>query len=68
MTKSPITQHDCINWSEGKLIASESRGRAAVEDADNRSGGGFPEDIVSTHWVPKELRLDDKRTLVFDPS
>jgi hypothetical protein len=23
----------------------------------------FPEDIVSTHWVPKEIRLDDDRTL-----
>ena len=23
----------------------------------------FPEDIVSTHWVPKEIRLDDERTL-----
>ena len=28
----------------------------------------FPEDIVSTHWVPKEIRLDDERTLVLDPS
>ena len=28
----------------------------------------FPEDIVSTHWVPKEIRLDDDRTLVLDPS
>jgi hypothetical protein len=26
----------------------------------------FPEDIVSTHWVPKEIRLDDERTLVLD--
>ena len=22
----------------------------------------FPEDILSTHWVPKEIRLDDERT------
>ena len=28
----------------------------------------FREDIVSTHWVPKEIRLDDERTLVLDPS
>jgi hypothetical protein len=28
----------------------------------------FPEDSVSTHWVPKEIRLDDDRTLVLDPS
>jgi hypothetical protein len=28
----------------------------------------FPEDILSTHWVPKEIRLDDERTLVLDPS
>jgi hypothetical protein len=28
----------------------------------------FPEDILSTHWVPKEIRLDDERTLVIDPS
>ena len=28
----------------------------------------FPEDIVCTHWVPKEIRLDDDRTLVLDPS
>ncbi len=28
----------------------------------------LPEDIVSTHWVPKEIRLDDERTLVLDPS
>jgi hypothetical protein len=28
----------------------------------------FPEDSVSTHWVPKEIRLDDYRTLVLDPS
>ena len=23
----------------------------------------FPEDILSTPWVPKEIRLDDERTL-----
>jgi hypothetical protein len=28
----------------------------------------FPEDILSTHWVPKEIRLDDERTLVLDLS
>jgi len=28
----------------------------------------FPEDIVSTHWVPKEISLDDERALALDPS
>jgi len=28
----------------------------------------YPEDILSTHWVPTEIRLDDERTLVLDPS
>ena len=28
----------------------------------------FPKDIVSTHWVPKEIRFDHERTLVLDPS
>jgi len=28
----------------------------------------FPEDIASTHLVPKDIRLDDDRTLVLDPS
>ena len=28
----------------------------------------FPENSVSTHRVPKEIRLDDERTLVLDPS
>ncbi len=28
----------------------------------------FPEVIVSTHWAPKEIHLDDQRALLLNPS
>jgi hypothetical protein len=35
---------------------------------DHNPQAVFPEDSVTTHWVPKEIRLDDERTLVLDLS
>ncbi len=42
------------------------RGWIPADDTDPQAV--FAENIVSTHWVPKEIRLDDERTLVLDPS
>ena len=41
---------------------------AGIVGNGNGAQAVFPEDIVSTHWVPTEIRLDDERTLVLDPS
>jgi len=37
-----------------------------ADDTDPQSV--FPKHIVPTHWVPKEIPLDDERILVLDPS
>ena len=42
--------------------------REWIPAAENDPQAVFPEDILSTHWVPTEIRLDDERTLILDPS
>ena len=67
-------------WASGQVSATGTSGtfepidlpwpaiREWIPADDTDPQAVFPEGIVSSYWVPKEIRLDDDRTLMLGPA